>query len=64
MQRGRPRKEPGEKYVRLSITFSPAAYRALSRIAQLTQMSKAQICSWAIVHLWREIQEAELPVEE
>lgn len=64
MQRGRPRKDPGQKCVRLSITFQPEAYRALSRIAQLTDMSKAQICSWAIVHLWREIQEQNLDAAE
>lgn len=63
MQRGRPRKDPGQKCVRLSITFNPEAYRALSCIAQLTDMSKAQICSWAIVHLWREIQEQNLDAE-
>lgn len=63
MQRGRPRKDPGQKCIRLSITFQPEAYRAMSRIAQLTQMSKAQICSWAVLHLWREIQEQNLDAE-
>lgn len=61
---GRPKKEPGEKVIRLSISFTPQAHRALSRIAQLTEMSKAQICSWAIVHLWKEIQEQGLEAEE
>lgn len=61
---GRPKKEPCEKVIRLSISFTPQAHRALSRIAQLTDMSKAQICSWAVVHLWKEIQETELTAEE
>lgn len=64
MARGRPPKDPSELHVRLSITFSPQAYVAMSKIARLTQMSKAQICSWAVVHLWREIQEEQALTEE
>ena len=61
---GRPKKDPSEKVIRLSISFTPQAHCALSRIAKLTEMSKAQICSWAVVHLWKEIQETELEANE
>lgn len=64
MKMGRPKKRPDEKVIRLSISFTPQAHQALSHIAQVTAMSKAQICSWAIVHLWKEIQETELTAEE
>lgn len=61
---GRPRKDPGEKVIRLSISFSPRAYEALAYLARCTHLSKAQLCSWAVIHLMKELQDEGISVEE
>lgn len=61
---GRPKKEPAEKVIRLSISFSPRAYEALAYLARSTKLSKAQICSWAVIHLLKEIEDEGISAEE
>lgn len=61
---GRPRKDPDEKVIRLTISFSPRAYEALAYLKRCTKLSKAQLCSWAVIHLLKELQEKGLYDEE